>query len=284
MHKLRFQHNIKTLCRVLDVNRSTYYKHFHSKPASRIIENQYLRSVIMHIYADYKKRLGAYKIKYVLERDYDIYISVGRVYRLMRSMSLPKMSTDKPHIDSVCDDTSGCTNHLLQRFYQKAPDIVWASDITYIKAGGKWYYLCVIIDLFSRRIIAWNLSGKMDVDLVIATFRKAYESRSAPYGLMFHSDRGSQYTAFAFRRLLDSLNVVQSFSKKGYPFDNAVCESFFKYLKKEEINRHKYATLSDLNLAVFEYIDGYYNSRRPHGSLNYLTPNEVEKKYLLAQA
>ena len=97
--------------------------------------------------------------------------------------------------------------------------------------------------------------------------------------MVFHSDRGSQYTAFSFRQLLDSLNVVQSFSKKGYPFDNACCECFFKYLKKEETNRRTYHSLQELQLSVFEYIEEYYNSRRPHGSLGMLTPNEKEELF-----
>jgi len=156
---------------------------------------------------------------------------------------------------------------------------VWVSDITYIKAGGIWYYLCIVMDLFSRKVISWHISSKANVELVITTFKKAYEKRKAPYGLMFHSDRGSQYTAFTFRQLLDSLNVVQSFSKKGYPFDNACCECFFKYLKKEETNRKCYHSLTELQLSVFEYIEGYYNTKRPHGTLNMLTPNEAEALY-----
>ena len=135
------------------------------------------------------------------------------------------------------------------------------------------------MDLFSRKVIAWHISAKPNVELVIITFKKAYKKRKAPYGLMFHSDRGSQYTAFTFRQLLDSLNVVQSFSKKGYPFDNACCECFFKYLKKEETNRRTYHSLQELQLSVFQYIEGYYNSKRPHGSLGMLTPNEVENLY-----
>ncbi len=197
----------------------------------------------------------------------------------MRSMVLPKMSTVKPHYHYTSDDKGDCTNHLNQAFSQKAPDIVWVSDITYLRAGSKWYYLCVIIDLFSRKVIAWNLSPRMDVDLVIITFKKAYGSRHMPCGLMFHSDRGSQYTAFAFRKLLDDLDVVQSFSKKGYPFDNAVSESFFKYLKKEQTGRMTYSTMRELHISVFEYIEGFYNSRRPHGSLDYMTPNEFEEAY-----
>ena len=113
----------------------------------------------------------------------------------------------------------------------------------------------------------------------MTTFRKAYEKRNAPYGLMFHSDRGTQYTSFTFRQFLDSLNVVQSFSKKGYPFDNACCESFFKYLKKEETNRKNYHSMQELYLSVFEYIEGYYNSKRPHISLGMYMPNEMEALY-----
>lgn len=235
--------------------------------------------MILHIYADFDKRLGAYKVQYILKRDYGINISIGRVYRLMGSMDLPKMSTAKPKSSCRRTDNGKYSNHLQQRFSQDAPNLVWVSDITYLKAGGKWYYLCVVIDLFSRKVISWHLSNRADVNLVITAFQKAYKFRNSPYGLMFHSDRGTQYTAFAFRQLLDSLNVVQSFSKKGYPFDNAVCECFFKYLKKEETNRRTYLTFEDLQLSIFEYIEGYYNSRRPHGSLGYLTPNEAESAY-----
>jgi len=235
--------------------------------------------LILHIYADYHKRIGAYKITYILRRDYGIHISVGRVYRLMKSMQLPKMSTEKPHRSNSRKDHADCQNYLQQKFKQNAPNLVWVSDITYIKVSNKWYYLCVIIDLFSRKVIAWHISGKPDADLVITTFKKAYTARNVPCGLMFHSDRGSQYTAFAFRTLLDSLDVVQSFSQKGYPFDNAVCESFFKYLKKEEICRRNFRTFAELHRSVFEYIEGFYNTRRPHGSLGYLTPNEMEANH-----
>ena len=123
------------------------------------------------------------------------------------------------------------------------------------------------------------MSAKPDADLVISVFKKAYAKRNISVGLMFHSDRGTQYTAFKFRKLLDELNVVQSFSKKGYPFDNAVAESFFKYLKKEETNRRTFSSLSELKISVFEYIEGFYNSKRPHSSLEYLTPNEKESQF-----
>lgn len=139
VHKLRFQHSIQTLCRVLRVNRSTYYKHFSAESSPRIKENQQIASLILHIHADYNKRLGAYKI--------------------------------------------ACFNHLHQNFHQKAPNLVWVSDITYLKAGGKWYYLCIVMDLFSSKVISWHISANADAGLVITAFRKAYEKRNAPYGL-----------------------------------------------------------------------------------------------------
>lgn len=113
----------------------------------------------------------------------------------------------------------------------------------------------------------------------MTAFKKAYDKRKHPKGLMFHSDLGSQYTAFAFRQLLDALNVVHSFSKKGYLFDNACCESFFKYLKKEETNRKTYHSLQEIQLSIFEYIEGFYNSKRPHRAIGMLTPNQKEELF-----
>ena len=196
----------------------------------------------------------------------------------MQSMSLPKMSTDKP-CRVKHHDQGECDNHLHQEFNQKAPNLVWASDFTYIKVNGKWYYLCIVMGLFSRKIISWHIASNHDVTLTMSAFNKAYKSRHVQYGLIFHSDQGSEYTAFAFRNLLDSYNVVQSFSKKGYPFDNACCESFFKYLKKNRTNRRSYHTLEELRLDIFEYIENLYNNRLPHGAIGYKTPNELEAEY-----
>ena len=142
---MRFQHHLKTLCKVLKVNRSSYYKHFSSKPATRVLENQEYRRIILEVYSDYDKCIGAYKLAYILKRDYGINISVGRVYRLMSSMNLPKKSTDRP-VRAKHTDNGECHNHLHQDFNQKAPNLVWASDFTYIRVASKWHYLCIIND------------------------------------------------------------------------------------------------------------------------------------------
>ena len=132
------------------------------------------------------------------------------------------------------------------------------------------------MDLFSRKIISRNISNKADSNLIMSTFNDAYNKRNCPTGLMFHSDRGTQYPAALFRKLLDKFNVVQSFSKKGYSFDNACYESFFKYLNKEECNRKNYHSIGELKLSLFKYIEGFYNLKRPHYSLELMTPNERE--------
>lgn len=135
------------------------------------------------------------------------------------------------------------------------------------------------MDLFSRKIIAYKLSNKIDTRLAIDTLNIAVDNRGASNGIMFHTDRGSQYTAKAFRKHLDKLNMIQSFSAKGHPYDNAVMECFFKYLKKEETNRRSYSSFEELNISLFKYINGFYNSIRPHSHNNGLSPNDFELNY-----
>ena len=244
------------------------------------MQNQKIRTLILSIYYSSKKRLGAYKICYLLGTEYGINISVGRVYRLMKSMNLPKMSTIRPKfiLAKKCSSFT-YNNEIKQNFTTDKPNLVWVSDITYVKVNGSFYYVCVIIDLFSRKVIAYSVSNKINENLVICTFKKAFSIRNKPQNLIFHSDRGSQYTSLNFRRLLEQCNVIQSFSAKGYPYDNAVAESFFKFLKLEELNRKTFYNKSQLELSLFEYIEGFYNSKRPHSANNMLSPNQKEKLY-----
>ena len=200
----------------------------------------------------------------MLKSEYGIKIGTSRVRRLMRSMNLPKIFSKKSPNHSTKSESGDYKNLLKRQFKQSAPNQIWVSDITYIRVGQKWVYLCVIIDLFSRKVISWKISYKPDAELVISTFKKAYAKRNFPKSLMFHSDRGSQYTSKDFRKILDELNVVQS---------------FFKYLKKEETYRKYYSDFSNLQSALFEYIDGFYNSKRPHSSNDFLSPDDFESAY-----
>ena len=263
----------------MNVNRSTYYKHFSQKLSKRALQNQKIRTLILSIYSSSKKRLGAYKICYLLGAEYGIYISVGKVYRLMKSMNLPKISTIKPKFIPAKKCLSSYKNEVKQNFTTDKPNLVWVSDITYVKVNGNFHYVCVIIDLFSRKVISYSVSSKINENLVINTFKKAFSVRNKPQNLIFHSDRGSQYTSLNFRRLLEQCNVIQSFSAKGYPYDNAVAESFFRFLKSEELNRKTFYNKAQLELSLFEYIEGFYNSKRPHSANNMLSPNQKEKFY-----
>lgn len=282
MHRLSGEHALSTLCRVLEVNRSSYYKHYRGGKSARAKENEEIRRCILAIYSSHSKRPGAYKMQHLLEREYGIKISPGRVYRLMRGMNLPRMSTAKrPGSRRKNSDDPGFVNHLNQGFTQKKPNAAWCSDYTYIRTDEGWAYLCVVIDLFSRKVISWTLSARHSKDFVMEAFLKAFNGRGRPQGLLFHSDRGSEYTCKEFRDLLDHCSVLHSLSAKGYPYDNSVCESFFKYLKLEETDRKHYRSREELRLDMFSYIDGYYNSKRIHSSIQYKTPNEVEKDFSL---
>ena len=220
-------------------------------------------------------------MKICFKRDYRINVSNGRVYRLMKDMNLPKMSTVKPfqHKSKMVSDGE-CKNILSQKFNQFAPNKAWVCDFTYIRAAGRFYYLCVILDLFSRKVISHKLSCKIDTKLAIDTVNSAVAARGKSKGIIFHTDRGCQFTSAEFRRHLEHLNMIQSFSAKGHPYDNAVMECFFKYLKKEEIHRKSYTSFDELQLAVFQYINGFYNSVRPHSHNNGLTPNQAEFNFL----
>lgn len=191
------------------------------------------------------------------------------------------MSTVKPfrHKSKTASDTE-CRNVLNQKFNPSAPNKVWVCDFTYIRTAGRFYYLCAILDLFSRKVIAFKLSNKIDTNLAIETVNQAVAARGKSEGIIFHTDRGCQFTSSLFRRHLDNLNMIQSFSAKGHPYDNAVMECFFKYLKKEETDRRTYSSFDELKLSIFEYIHSFYNSFRPHSHNNGLSPDQAEVIFL----
>lgn len=200
----------------------------------------------------------------------------------MRGMQLPRMSTEKPAAayrkKQKQDDTS-CRNILQQNFNPQEPNRVWASDITYVHTDKGFHYVCVVLDLFSRKVIAWRVSSKADTQLVMETAEEAYLKRGRPQSVLFHSDRGCQYTSDRFRCFLDRRNMVQSFSAPGYPYDNAVVESFFKFFKKEELNRRHFRDQEELKRSAFVYIEGFYNPKRPHSANSNLSPDKKEDMF-----
>lgn len=264
----------------MNVNRSTYYKYINRKPSNREQENLIIRQKILELYAKTDKRLGVNKIKICLQNEYCLFVSTGRVYRLMKEMNLPKMSTVKPP-KFKHNNTKNLTfqNKLTQNFNVPAPNQVWVCDFTYVKVAQRFGYICAIMDLYARKVIAYKISNHINTDLAIKTLQSAVKSRKVSNGILFHTDRGSQFTSYDFRKLIDSLNMIQSFSAKAHPYDNAVIECFFKYLKKEELNRRSFSSIDQLHLSLVKYIDGFYNPIRPHSHNNGLSPNQMESLF-----
>ena len=276
---LQEQYSVHALCRVLNVNRSTFYHHQRRKPKITIIEQEdnELRPIIKDIFDKSKERFGSRKIRYFM-MEQGITVSKDRVSRLMAEMELVCKQSRLRYWNTTNRIYRYYGNKVRKKFTQEAPNMVWVSDITYINVNGKFHYVCVIIDLFSRKVIAHKLSPSIDTKLVITTFKEAFEGRRKPENLTFHSDQGFQYTSFEFRSLLRKHGVEQSFSRSGTPLDNAVAESFFACMKREELSHNRYYSLKQLEDDVNEFID-YYNGMRPHRTLNNETPNQMEEAY-----
>ena len=187
--------------------------------------------------------------------------------------------------NSKTDNSKEYPNLLEQDFFASTPSEKWVGDITYIytKETG-WTYLAIVMDLFDLKVVGWSYGLNMTDDLVIDAFNKAMINRGLSKGKIFHSDRGSQYTSNDFENLLEELEIKHSYSKKGYPYDNASMESFNAILKKEEVNVNTYETFKEARLAIFEFIEGWYNNQRIHSTIGYITPNEKYNTYMASLA
>ena len=187
--------------------------------------------------------------------------------------------------NSKTDNTKEYPNILEQDFFAEKPSQKWVGDITYIytKETG-WTYLAIVIDLFALKVVGWSYGLNMTDNLVIDAFNKAIINRKLNKEGIFHSDRGSQYTSNDFENLLAELELKHSYSKKGYPYDNASMESFNAILKKEEVNVNKYETFNEAKLAIFKFIESWYNNQRIHSTIGYITPNEKYNNYIASLA
>ena len=204
-------------------------------------------------------------------------VSQARVARHMRALGLCCKYAKKfvPTTDSA--HTEPVAPNLLDRnFTAPAPNMAWVTDITYIKVGRKWHYLTVFIDLYSRIIVGWDLSGSLERHSVINALKKAVAKRNPPIGLIVHSDRGVQYASKDFRNYLKKKGYIQSMSRKGNCWDNAVAESFFHTIKNQLIRYSKFKNKNEAELALFDYIEVYYNRRRRHSSNGWLSPATFE--------
>ena len=268
------KHDIKTMCTVLGVARSTYYKSFDKTKSVRELENEELKSAIKRIYKENKGIYGAPRIHYILGIE-GFNVSLKRVQRLMTKLNLCAVTVKKykPHSSKkVVEDLE---NVLKSDFTTTYINEKWVGDITYIHTSRDgWCYLASVLDLHSKKIIGYAFGKRMTNDLVVKALKNAYYNQNP--NKIFHTDLGSKYTSNDLKELCKEFNIIQSFSKKGCPYDNACIESFHSSIKKEEIYRNTYRTFEEANIAIFKYIEGWYNRKRIHSSINYMTPEQCE--------
>lgn len=268
----------RELYEALNIAKGTfYYRLNHSTEVSEKERAKYALMLKIHeLFEDSNQIFGAEKIRAMLARE-GIRVSNKRVSALMREMGLESVRVDAKKQYQLREKNA--RQNLIQRNFKVIkPNQVWVSDITAFKVKGKWFYLCVVIDLFSRKVIGFRVSQKSSTQLLTTTFKRAYKDRGKPSNLTFHSDQGSQYTSKAFTALLKECGVTQSLSTPGQPLDNAVAESFFSAFKKEEAYRKDYTSVRHFIESVTKYID-FYNNIRPHKTNHYKTPVELEAKY-----
>jgi transposase InsO family protein len=269
---------IRLLCRCLAVSRSGYYAWRRRAPSARAKQDARLRVEISASHSTSRRTYGSPRILRDL-REEGHRVSRKRVARLMRELGLEgrrkrrfRATTDSQHRFPVAP------NVLMRDFDVDAPNTAWATDITYLATLEGWLYLAVVLDLFSRRVVGYAMSERVDRALVLEALRKALVQRPGARDLVHHSDRGSQYASHDYREALDQAGITCSMSRRGDCWDNAVAESFFGTLKMELLYELPLQTRSATRSAVADYIETFYNVRRRHSSLGYQSPVEFELK------
>lgn len=267
------------MCRVLGVSRSRYYEQLKSGVTQRQREDQTLLPAIKMSFDDSDRTYGAGRIVKEL-RAQGTRVGKNRVWRLMKQHGLRVKTTRRFKITTNSDHKRAVAPNLIQRNFSAAmPDRVWTGDITYIWTAEGWLYLAVVLDVFSRRIVGWSMDRRMTDNLVITAFKNALVRRRPVGGLIFHSDRGSQYCSKAFQKLIKCAGAVQSMSGTGCCYDNAITESFFGTLKRELVHHWTFRSRMEAQSQIFRYIEGFYNRRRLHSAIGYQNPENYEQQF-----
>ena len=271
---------VALMCRVLQVSRSGYYAWCKRPAAERRGQDQRLTLEVAAIHTESRGRYGSPRVHAELHQRGQR-IARKRVARLMRAAGLRararrrfRRTTDSQHAMAIKD------NLLARRFAVSAPNRGWVSDITYIWTLEGWLYLAIVMDLFSRRVVGWSLSERLERGLALDALGMALKGRQPSRAMLHHSDRGSQYASREYQQLLAAHGILSSMSRKGNCWDNAVAESFFATLKIELVYQTRWRTRQQARSAIFEYIELFYNRQRRHSALGYLCPNEFEQRHL----
>jgi putative transposase len=278
VRKYKGQHRVAALCRVMQVSKSGYIDWLKRTPSRRALAEQELLASVRQEYNTSQGRYGSPRLhRELVEKG--IRCSRNRLVRLMRKHQI----TARPVRRFVVTTDSGHTlpvaeNVLNRQFTAEAPNRKWTADLTYIHTREGWLYLAVVLDLFSRRVVGWSMSNTLERSVVIDALQMALCSRKPDAGLLCHSDRGSQYASGDYQEALRKAEAVCSMSRKGNCYDNAPTESFFASLKRELVYRTAFATRAEARTALFEWIAVWYNRKRRHSTLGYVSPEQFEQQ------
>ncbi len=270
---------VATMCRVLEVSTSGFWAWSKRVPSARTRSDLELTDTIRGIHEDSRGTYGVPRVHAEL-RDTGTGCSRKRVARLMRDAGLEGVHRRRFVRTTVSDRDTAPAPDLVERLFSAScPDALWVADITYVPTWQGFLYVAVVLDVFSRRVVGWSMAGHLRTELILDALEMAIAKRRPDEGLIHHSDRGTQYTSIAFGRRCHEAGIALSMGSKGDCFDNAMAESFFASLETELIDRTSWRTRAEARLAVFDYIEAFYNPRRRHSALGYLSPAEFERRY-----
>lgn len=284
IEELAQDYPVQSICKVWGVSRSAFYEHRQrktmAKESLRKKKDREISARLEVAFREHREVYGRPRLWALLRRQ-GIFVSQKRVARLMRELGIAakrrrrfRKTTDSAHDDPIAP------NRLERDFSARGPNEKWVSDITYIRTWRGWVYLCVVMDLFSRKIVGWSVATHMETSMVLEALNMAIGRRRPPQGLIFHSDRGSQYASKAFRTQLKAHGILQSMSRAGDCWDNSAVESFNDKIKQELVFRTVFKTQQDVILPVMQYIECFYNTYRLHSALGQRSPVEYEEQIL----
>jgi putative transposase len=272
------QHNVKRACELLQVSRSAYYQQASGQQSERERVDEELTGVITAIHETSRGTYGAPRVHAELAAA-GHHHGRKRVARLLRAAGLRGKTPRRWRTTTIPDPAAAARPDLIRRDFDTDPDAAdtrWCGDITYINTWEGWLYLATVIDLSSRRVVGWATADHLRTDLVDAALTDALRRRRPAPGLVFHSDRGTQYVSAQHARLAHRHGIRLSVGRRGQCWDNAVAESFFATIKTELLHREAWPTRAAAHAAIFDYVEGWYNTRRRHSRLGYLSPAAYE--------
>lgn len=281
----RAQHPVLRLCSVLGVSRAGFYAWKGRGSSRRDRADGELRALIGKIFSGSYETYGAPRVHAELRLAHGVRVGRKRVARLMRILGIEGVSRRGKRRRTTIPDprTPPAPDLVKRRFQADGPNRLWLADITYIPTHAGWLFLSAVMDMFSRKVVGWSMRNDLKAELVVDALSMAVARRRPEPGLVHHSDRGSQYASVAFGRTLRDSGLVASMGSRGDAFDNAACESFIATIKNELLNRRSWKSRDQARLAVFEYIEMFYNPRRRHSGLGQLSPVEFERMSLNAE-